>query len=189
MRAPRVLSRHGFTLIEVMICVAVIGILAAVAIPNFQDYTRRAKVVEVHENINSLYRRYNEYLERPNATASGSVTIGATESYPAPIICPAYTGGILANLKGHAAFIPEAAYTGTLYERIGFRVEDATYACYLMWVMSATELWFTGFTNLDNDTGGGTIGIAYWIKKATLEPNTRQFAGGAVWHADLSDDW
>ena len=47
-------AQKGFTLIELMIVVAIIGILAAIAIPQYQDYTARSQVTRVVSEINSL---------------------------------------------------------------------------------------------------------------------------------------
>ena len=54
-------KQQGFTLIELMIAVAIIGILAAVAIPQYQDYTARAQVSEAVTLLGALKTPVIEY--------------------------------------------------------------------------------------------------------------------------------
>ncbi|MFV8783621.1 pilin [Microbulbifer sp. SA54] len=69
-------KQQGFTLIELMIVVAIIGILAAVALPAYQDYTTRAKVSEIMVQMSAMKNSMTECM----TTADDITTCDATGS-------------------------------------------------------------------------------------------------------------
>ena len=69
-------AQQGFTLIELMIVVAIIGILAAVAIPAYQDYVTRAKWAKVMSNTEAIKLAMAECLNDNTGTAT------ACDTYP-----------------------------------------------------------------------------------------------------------
>ena len=71
---PRV---RGFTLIEVMVTVAIVAILAAIAIPNYRDYVRRGRLTEVFSTLSGQRVKMEQYFQDnrvyANACAAGTV--------------------------------------------------------------------------------------------------------------------
>jgi type IV pilus assembly protein PilA len=62
-------AQKGFTLIELMIVVAIIGILAAIAIPQYQDYIARSQMNRVYGELSALKTAAEDNLMRGNAAS------------------------------------------------------------------------------------------------------------------------
>lgn len=66
------LRASGFTLIEVMIVVAIIGILAAVAVPAYNDYVRRGQLPEAFNALSDYRARMEQYFQDNRNYGSGT---------------------------------------------------------------------------------------------------------------------
>ena len=138
-------SATGFTLIEVMITVAIIAILAAVAIPSYTDYITRSKIQEATSSLLSMRTKLEQYFQ-DNRTFSGGCVAGTVAPLPAGLkyftmSCP--------TLNDTQYLIQADGIAGSDMDQFSFTInqantrQTASVPTARGWTLPATNCWVT----------------------------------------------
>lgn len=150
-------NRKGFTLIELMIVVAILGILAAVAIPAFLKYIKRSKTSEATMQIRKMFDSSATYFSNDWADSGGNQLAHqfpgtGSQIGPTPL---------LANIGANKTNTAETIWAGnSTWVALNFAVSDPHYYAYQynsLGVDSNAAFTATAFGNLDGDTTYSTF--------------------------------
>ena len=138
--------KKGFTLIELMIVIAIIGILAAVAIPMYSDYTKKSRTAEVQSNLSEIVKMQLIFEEDPNG---GSVSKKYASTFK--------TLGFKTNVGTYNTVVTACPAGATDLSS----VTDSHYACgkFFGYKLNTPEANF-GESECSNDSGKTSGGLA-----------------------------
>ena len=153
----------GFTLIELMIVVAIIGILAAIAIPNFLRYQLRSKFAELRTNVEAINKAQNALKQSERLICAGGATGQAVAIGPVP------TGTVATN---KIVWTPANYVTA---QAIDWVVQGATYGQYQALTNGGTATCTTAIT------GVGTFGVRHAISAISNIDGDAVNATVALW--------